>query len=69
MTRGVYVPVDECARNGRFLSLRADDGTPHCASWDSELGGFAYGPGLPVQKRITHYFVRLPGAPPAEGSY
>ena len=66
MSHWAFVPVNEAAKTGGPFTLRADDGSPHAGRWDCTTGRFAYGPGLPIGKTITHYLARLPGkAPPA----
>lgn len=59
-----FVPIDKAAKSGGPFTLRADDGTPHAGRWDCTTDRFAYGPGLPIQKTITHYLARLPGKAP-----
>lgn len=68
MTYLAFVRIDKAAKSGGPVTLRADDGTPHAGRWDFDLGAFAYAPGMPIGKTITHYLARLPGeAPPEEG--
>lgn len=66
MSYFTYLPVDEIARDGRFHSLRAEDGSLHCGCWHAARGCWTYSSDVPINRTITHYCTRATACPPQQ---